>query len=111
MLAVEVADIGAADRLGARLEARAARDAVDSADWELQPVPSTVSVAPAPLRQAGADPGALRRAQPLPAYVPAVFGKSALTMRKFEMSVVASMCRYTDASRKYFSMPTSSIAP
>jgi len=43
--------------------------------------------------------------------VPAVLGNSALAILKFDTSTVASMCRYTAASRKYFSTPTSSIAP
>lgn len=46
-----------------------------------------------------------------PAYVPAVAGKSSLTILKLATSLVASTWRYTEASRKYFSIPISSMAP
>jgi hypothetical protein len=54
---------------------------------------------------------AITRAHSGPAYIPAVSGNRDFAILKSDTSTVASMCRYTAASRKYFSTPTSSIAP
>ena len=61
--------------------------------------------------QSFSERAVVHRAHSGPAYIPAVAGNRDLAILKSDTSTVASMCRYTEASRKYFSTPTSSIAP